>query len=98
MVPGEGMEAARSRRPFVPEREHAGRAPGRDRLAHDDMTTEPIIDRFGRVATDLRVSVTDRCNLRCTYCMPPEGVQWLPRAEILDYEEIARLVGVFHSM
>ncbi|MFY9586696.1 MAG: GTP 3',8-cyclase MoaA [Actinomycetota bacterium] len=62
------------------------------------MSADPILDRFGRVATDLRVSVTDRCNLRCTYCMPPEGVEWLPRSEILDYEEIARLVGVFHGM
>ncbi len=62
------------------------------------MTAEPIIDRLGRVATDLRVSVTDRCNLRCTYCMPPEGVEWLPRSEILDYEEIARLVRIFHRM
>ena len=62
------------------------------------MSPDPIIDRFGRVATDLRVSVTDRCNLRCTYCMPPEGVAWLPRSEILDYEEIARLVHVFHGM
>ena len=59
---------------------------------------EPIVDRFGRVATDLRVSVTDRCNLRCSYCMPPEGLPWLPRAEILDYEEIARLLGVFVGM
>ena len=59
---------------------------------------EPIVDRFGRVATDLRVSVTDRCNLRCTYCMPADGLPWLPRAEILDYEEIARLVTVFHTM
>ena len=60
--------------------------------------SEPIIDRFGRVATDLRISVTDRCNLRCTYCMPPEGVTWLPREEILTFEEIARLVGVFRVM
>jgi GTP 3',8-cyclase len=62
------------------------------------MSAGPIVDRFGRVATDLRVSVTDRCNLRCTYCMPADGLPWLPREEILDYEEIARLVGVFHSM
>ena len=60
--------------------------------------TQPIVDRFGRVATDLRVSVTDRCNLRCTYCMPAEGLAWLPKAEILSYEEIARLVRVFHSL
>ena len=58
----------------------------------------PIVDRFGRVATDLRISVTDRCNLRCTYCMPADGLPRLPRAAILDYEEIARLVSVFHAM
>ncbi|MEX2555996.1 MAG: GTP 3',8-cyclase MoaA [Actinomycetota bacterium] len=62
------------------------------------MRKSPIVDRFGRVATDLRVSVTDRCNFRCTYCMPAEGLQWLPRAEILTYEEIARLAGVFHAL
>ncbi|HLW17809.1 MAG TPA: GTP 3',8-cyclase MoaA [Actinomycetota bacterium] len=58
----------------------------------------PLIDTFGRVADDLRISVTDRCNLRCTYCMPAEGMRWLPRAEILSYEEIDRLVGVFMSL
>ena len=58
----------------------------------------PLIDSFGRVADDLRISVTDRCNLRCTYCMPPEGMPWLPRSEILTYEEIDRLVGVFMSL
>jgi GTP 3',8-cyclase len=62
------------------------------------MSAEPIVDRFGRIATDLRLSVTDRCNLRCTYCMPAEGITWLPRSEILDYEELARLVGIFRSM
>ncbi|TML76355.1 MAG: GTP 3',8-cyclase MoaA [Actinobacteria bacterium] len=58
----------------------------------------PLLDSFGRVADDLRVSVTDRCNLRCTYCMPPEGMPWLPRSEILTYEEIDRLVGVFMGL
>jgi len=53
-----------------------------------------LIDRFGRVATDLRVSLTDRCSLRCAYCMPPEGLPWLPRAELLTDDEIVRLVGV----
>jgi GTP 3',8-cyclase len=62
------------------------------------MTKPPIIDRFGRIATDLRISVTDRCNFRCTYCMPAEGLQWLPKAEILTYEEIARLTGAFHAL
>ncbi|GAB2690022.1 GTP 3',8-cyclase MoaA [Kitasatospora kifunensis] len=54
----------------------------------------PLVDRFGRVHTDLRVSLTDRCNLRCTYCMPAEGLAWLPRAEVLTDEEIVRLVRV----
>lgn len=51
-------------------------------------------DRFGRVATDLRVSVTDRCNLRCTYCMPAEGMAWLPRRELLTDAELLRLIGI----
>ncbi|HEY4723342.1 MAG TPA: GTP 3',8-cyclase MoaA, partial [Anaerolineae bacterium] len=51
-----------------------------------------LIDRFGRRIDYLRISVTDRCNLRCVYCMPPQGVLWRPRAEILSYEEIVRVV------
>ncbi|MEV5410639.1 GTP 3',8-cyclase MoaA [Thermopolyspora sp. NPDC052614] len=51
-------------------------------------------DSFGRVATDLRVSLTDRCNLRCSYCMPPEGLQWLPKPELLTADEIMRLVTI----
>ncbi len=58
----------------------------------------PLVDTFGRIGDDLRVSVTDRCNFRCTYCMPAEGLQWLPRAEILTFEEITRLAGVFRSL
>jgi cyclic pyranopterin phosphate synthase len=53
-----------------------------------------LADRFGRVATDLRVSLTDRCNLRCTYCMPAEGLAWLPREEQLTDDEVVRLVRV----
>lgn len=53
-----------------------------------------LIDRFGRVATDLRVSLTDRCNLRCTYCMPAEGLDWTPTDELLSDDEIVRLVGI----
>jgi cyclic pyranopterin phosphate synthase len=49
-------------------------------------------DSFGRVATDLRVSVTDRCNLRCTYCMPPEGLEWIPGGELLSADELVRVV------
>ncbi|MCW2946072.1 MAG: molybdenum cofactor biosynthesis protein [Actinoallomurus sp.] len=53
-----------------------------------------LVDGFGRVATDLRVSLTDRCNLRCTYCMPVEGLDWLPKPELLTDEEVARLVAI----
>ncbi|HEY6797854.1 MAG TPA: GTP 3',8-cyclase MoaA [Kineosporiaceae bacterium] len=53
-----------------------------------------LVDRFGRAATDLRVSLTDRCNLRCTYCMPPEGLDWLPDERILTDVEIIRLITV----
>jgi GTP 3',8-cyclase len=53
-----------------------------------------LVDRHGRVATDLRVSLTDRCNLRCTYCMPPEGLDWLPKVEVLTDDEVVRLVRV----
>jgi cyclic pyranopterin phosphate synthase len=53
-----------------------------------------MIDRFGRVHTDMRVSLTDRCSLRCAYCMPPEGLPWLPRAELLTDDEIVRVVAV----
>jgi cyclic pyranopterin phosphate synthase len=52
------------------------------------------MDTFGRVATDLRVSLTDRCNLRCSYCMPPEGLEWLPAPEMLTDDEVVRLVSV----
>ncbi len=54
----------------------------------------PLIDGFGRVATDLRVSLTDKCNFRCTYCMPAEGLPWLPREDVLTVEEIERLVRI----
>ncbi|HEY3736509.1 MAG TPA: GTP 3',8-cyclase MoaA [Jatrophihabitans sp.] len=53
-----------------------------------------LIDSFGRVATDLRVSLTDRCNLRCSYCMPAEGMQWLPSPEVLTDDEVVRLVTI----
>jgi len=59
------------------------------------MAVTPLVDGFGRVADDLRVSVTDRCNFRCTYCMPAGGLEWMPRSEVLSFEELARLVGVF---
>src|SRR6188768_3729489 len=54
----------------------------------------PLADRFGRVATDLRVSLTDRCNLRCSYCMPAEGLDWLPDESVLTDDEVVRLVRI----
>jgi cyclic pyranopterin phosphate synthase len=58
------------------------------------MNPSRLLDRYGRVATDLRVSLTDRCNLRCTYCMPAEGVTWLPGREVLTDDEIGRLIEI----
>jgi GTP 3',8-cyclase len=55
------------------------------------MGAVDLVDPFGRVVRDLRISVTDRCNFRCTYCMPEEGMQWLPREEVLTFEEIERV-------
>jgi cyclic pyranopterin phosphate synthase len=59
---------------------------------------EPLVDSWGREIRSLRVSVTDKCNFRCRYCMPAEGLEWLPREEVLTFEEIARLVGVLTPM
>ncbi|MCB9389010.1 MAG: GTP 3',8-cyclase MoaA [Acidimicrobiia bacterium] len=58
------------------------------------METGCLIDRFGRIHTDLRISVTDRCDMRCRYCMPEEGLTWSPRGDILTFEEITRFVRV----
>jgi cyclic pyranopterin phosphate synthase len=65
--------------------------PGNLRL---ERVTSVLADSYGRVATDLRVSLTDRCNLRCTYCMPPEGLEWLPKAELLTDDELLRLIRI----
>jgi cyclic pyranopterin phosphate synthase len=62
------------------------------------MAREPLVDGHGRRISDLRVSVTDRCNFRCQYCMPADGLPWLDREEILRFEEIERLVRVFAGM
>jgi cyclic pyranopterin phosphate synthase len=59
---------------------------------------EPLVDAWGREIKSVRISVTDKCNFRCTYCMPAEGLEWLGRDEILSFEEIARLVGVLAGM
>ena len=62
------------------------------------MTLEPLVDGHGRVISDLRVSVTDRCNFRCQYCMPADGLPWLDRDDVLRFEEIERLVSVMARM
>src|SRR5437764_4707230 len=61
-------------------------------------TMEPLVDAWGRAIGSLRVSVTDKCNFRCTYCMPAEGLEWLPKREVLSFEEIERLVRVLARM
>ena len=58
------------------------------------VTTAPLVDPHGRSVRDLRISVTDRCNLRCRYCMPAEGMEWLARSDLLSYEEIERVARV----
>jgi cyclic pyranopterin phosphate synthase len=58
------------------------------------MASGPLVDSFGRLHRDLRISVTDRCNFRCTYCMPAEGLEWLPRDQVLTFEEIERIARV----
>jgi cyclic pyranopterin phosphate synthase len=62
------------------------------------MTREPLRDGHGREIGDLRVSVTDRCNFRCQYCMPAEGLPWLERSGVLSFEEITRLVTLLARM
>jgi cyclic pyranopterin phosphate synthase len=97
--PGQDRSAA------LPPRELARtKGLGRDRAAgsthrHPPEPTpptepQPLVDRFGRIATDLRVSLTDKCNLRCTYCMPAEGLAWLPSQDQLTDDEVNRLVRI----
>ncbi|MCX6605713.1 MAG: GTP 3',8-cyclase MoaA [Acidobacteria bacterium] len=62
------------------------------------MSEAPLLDTFGRLHDNLRISVTDRCNIRCFYCMPEDGVKFMPRQEILSFEEIARVARVAVSM
>lgn len=85
-------------RPRVGPARTSGAARGVSAPAVDPATDRPptpaLVDRYGRVARDLRVSLTDRCNLRCEYCMPPEGFEWLPAADALSDDEVVRLVTV----
>ena len=71
-----------------------GAAAGRSPEAGAFPTTGPLVDAFGRIHDDLRISVTDRCNLRCTYCMPEQGMDFLPRSMLLTFDEIVRMASV----
>src|ERR1700729_1470843 len=62
------------------------------------LNAPPLIDSYGRVHTNLRISVTDRCNVRCFYCMPEEGVKFMAREEILSFEEIKRFARIAFSL
>ncbi len=75
-----------------------GAAPARRPPAADGDVWRPLVDRFGRVHRDLRLSITDRCNLRCRYCLPLEGTSFLPRDELLDADELVRLATVAHRL
>lgn len=70
------------------------RPPATEPLPLDMPTSGPLIDRFGRVHRDLRISLTDRCSLRCTYCMPEQGNEWLARQSILALDEIERVARI----
>jgi GTP 3',8-cyclase len=72
------------------------RLPSSDSAHAEPVERDQLVlaDAYGRVAKDLRVSLTDRCNLRCAYCMPPEGLDWLPGAEVLTDDEIVRLITI----
>jgi cyclic pyranopterin phosphate synthase len=78
------------------ERRHRRKADGGKVSGSVNQTTS--VDQFGRTIEYLRISVTDRCNFRCVYCMPEAGLQWLPKADILSYEEIADVVGQLAPM
>jgi GTP 3',8-cyclase len=76
-----------------------GQPAGSLRVAAPEMPSAgPLVDRYGRVHEDLRISVTDRCNLRCVYCMSEEGMTFLPRSELLSFDEIVRVATVAHAL
>lgn len=74
---------------------HPGETNGSPGMSARRPTARGLLDRFGRQHTYLRISVTDRCNFRCVYCLPEEGVDWSAREDLLSYEEITRLVRIF---
>lgn len=73
---------------------HPGHLSGDPSAVPAGPSVSALSDRFGRTATDLRISLTDRCNLRCTYCMPEEGISWTPRVDLLTDGELVRLITI----
>src|SRR5439155_26507614 len=93
--------ASPSRMPRASGRRRAGqvgRGPARPAAYPQRMALEPLSDGHGRTIADLRLSVTDRCNYRCQYCMPAEGLPWLERDAVLRFEEIERIVALLAQM
>src|SRR5690606_24541557 len=84
------QRSQKTTRPKSAQRHHARRAGHRAQRSFLIM----LCDRHNRVISYLRISVTDRCNFRCVYCLPEDGIEWLPRDEVLRYEEIARVARV----
>jgi len=82
----------------VSVRPHRGRSENAVDLVATMPLEGPLVDRYGRVHNDLRISVTDRCNLRCVYCMPEEGLSFLPQQELLTFDEITRLARVAKTL
>ena len=95
-----GAIATRSTPVVVSVRPH--RAEGRERATADASRampkSGPLVDRYGRVHRDLRISITDRCNLRCVYCMPDEGMTFLAHDQLLTFNEIERVARVAHAL
>ncbi len=77
-----------------PNHDSPGQLPAVGRVGGPASGPVPLVDSFGRVHRDLRISITDRCNFRCTYCMPEEGMPWLPRTDLLSYEELTRVAAL----
>ncbi len=74
------------------------RATGGQPVILPGVEREQLVDGHGRSIGDVRISVTDRCNFRCQYCMPADGLKWLERSAVLDFEEITRVVGLLASI
>ena len=72
----------------------SGLARWRRSYANHYRGTMQLVDSLGRIATDLRVSLTDKCNLRCTYCLPSEGIEWIPHSQLLTDDEVTRLIKI----